>query len=381
MFSCGSSVDAIDAGPGGAGTMDAAIPDADAPDAATADSGVPDSGVPDAGTPRHHRKVALVVYDPTEPGTGAHLSSVAGFWGADQLEPHSDELAAAIRTATQGHVDFEIVARYRVDEFPVKRDGFRYDWASYAACRADTANCHQPDDVSYLPILLEDTGHDLCAEIAAGTIDEVWAWGFDYVGLDEFAFKIPGDAVTYPPDPYNYWIYDGRKKDLPECGRTYFVMGWNALVPGGNALHSFGHRIESALAASAPARGKWGPCDGSSEWTDFACVGKDGGGGVAGCGNVHYPPNGLSDYDYGNPATVQSYCDDYANYPALTKATSAVSAATWSPSGVDPQWDYLLWWFSHLPRGAGSHPAGGVTVENDWWRYILCYDGPCPLTP
>jgi hypothetical protein len=58
-----------------------------------------------------------------------------------------------------------------------------------------------------------------------------------------------------------------------------------------------------------------------------------------------------------------------------------MTATTWSPAGGDAQWDYLVWWMAHLPRGEGSHRAvDGVEVSNDWWRYVLCYDGACPLT-
>jgi hypothetical protein len=326
----------------------------------------------------HVRKVALLVYDPLNPATGKRLSQTYGWAGYGVLEPHSEEIAEAIRNATGGHVDFQIVEKHLLNEFPLLLDGFRYDFASYHACHNNPQACHKPDSAAYMPIMVEDAGKNLCSAIQSGTIDEVWVWGFDYAGFDEFAFKIPGDAVKFPPEPYNYWIYDGRKKDLPACGRTYFVMGWNALVPGGNALHSVGHRIESALVASAPGRGKWGPCDHSSEWTDFACTGTDGGG-LAGCGNVHVPPNGQSGYDYANTAFVQSYCDDYANYPALTYQSTPVNVNTWSPGG-DAQWNYMLWWMAHIPRKPGSHVTGSLEVSNDWWNYILCYDGLCPLT-
>ncbi len=153
----------------------------------------PDTGLPHPcdpilvcqarAAPHHARKVALIVYDPVDPASGQRLSTANGWWGAAALKAHSDELAAAIRTATDGHVAFEVVERHVVDEFPVKRDGFRYTWSSYQACRANPETCHRPDDVAYLPMLREDTGADLCQAIASGAIDEVWVWGFDYSGL------------------------------------------------------------------------------------------------------------------------------------------------------------------------------------------------------
>ena len=34
-------------------------------------------------------------------------------------------------------------------------------------------------------------------------------------------------------------------------------------------------------------------------------------------GNIHFPPNGLSDYDYSNIRYVKCYADNWKKYPVL----------------------------------------------------------------
>ncbi|HEX8941035.1 MAG TPA: hypothetical protein VF763_12815, partial [Candidatus Limnocylindrales bacterium] len=48
-----------------------------------------------------------------------------------------------------------------------------------------------------------------------------------------------------------------------------------------------------------------------------------------------------------------------------------VSAAEWSPTGVDPHRDYLRWWYAHLPHVTGVNADGRL---DDWWRYIIEVD-------
>jgi hypothetical protein len=331
---------------------DAASTPADAADAEL------DAG-PDAAPAAIARKVVVVQYDPTNPeDPGERLSERMGWTG--DVFAYSEEIAVALGEVSRGAVAFEVVETVRIDQFPEKLDGFRYSWDSYLACRADTAQCHFPDEAAYAPLLAEDTGSDLCGRISAGEIDEIWLWGAGYFGFDEFAFRIPDDTPLAAPVPYNYWIYDGRRKDLPVCGRTFFVMGWIAERMEGHGLHSFGHRIESALIASPVGEGRWHRCGteehGDSDWTDFACIDLDEPG-QAGCGDVHYPPNGASDYDYANPTEVTSTCDDWYAYPDPTGTTAPVSSATWG-GGEE---SYLRWWMHHMPR--------------PWWTTIACYDG------
>jgi hypothetical protein len=86
----------------------------------------------------------------------------------------------------------------------------------------------------------------------------------------------------------------------------------------------------------------------------------------SGCGSVHYPANGVEGYDYSNPGTVLSNCDDFFNYPNLGDPLAKAKSVTCSIWGCD-ELGYLLYWFGHFPSRAG---CGSDGVANDWWKYI-----------
>lgn len=323
------------------------------------------------------RRVVVLQYDPINPSNPNQSLSQAHGW--PNIFDHSEKIAGALRDVSGKVADFQIVEKRIARKFPVKQDGFRYDWASYEACRKNKDDCHFPDGAAYAPMMDGDFGVDFCARIASGDIDEIWVWGAGYFGFDEFAFKIPGDRPKFEPQPYNPWIYDLRKKDLPACGRTYFVMGYIPERTEGLGLHSFGHRAESALTASAPARGRWKRCGAGanrSEWTDFTCVEIDGPG-KSGCGDVHHAPNTTHDYSYDSLGWVQSTCEDWRRYPAPATNKTWVNATTWENPRYQGEDQFLSYWYDHMPRYPGSHRSGGVRVLDDWWDYILCYDGRC----
>jgi hypothetical protein len=310
------------------------------------------------------KKVALVRYDPyVEPGT--RLSEVLG-WPDES--GRSQHLADRLAEVSAGGVNHQIVEDVIIDAFPLKMDGFRYDWKSYQGCRADHDSCHDPDAASYAAMMQDYeavTGNSLCSEISSGAVDEVWLWGGDYFGFDEFALRIPKDQPAYQPDPYNPWIYDLRTKDLPQCGKTYFVMGYNPDVGFDNMMHSYGHRIESAMTLSQPGRGRWERCDKHSPWTRFICIDMDAPG-KGGCGDVHYPVNATADYEYWSWSSVKSSCDTWDAYPYGISGSSLVDCSSWGCS----QEGYLTYWMSHIPKNPGHDGAQWY----DWWRYIVDYD-------
>jgi hypothetical protein len=73
------------------------------------------------------------------------------------------------------------------------------------------------------------------------------------------------------------------------------------------------------------------------------------------CGNVHYPPNGQSDYDISNPAVVESSCADFGGHsgPNGADALSEVASDLWMvPYGTlagDCDGPFLVWWWQNMP--------------------------------
>ena len=201
-----------------------------------------------------------------------------------------------------------------------------------------------------------------------GRIDEVWVYAAPYMGMYESQLMGP-KAIWWNSPP----IRDGTG-----LRRLLSVMGLNYERGVDLAFHSFGHRLESAMVqAYVDAQGKpWNDTAANpTAWDLFTRIEKDIHNG-AHVGNTHFPPNGRSDYDYGNTALVTSYAQNWFRYPYLFQQTAQVNVSTWlyAPSdylaeGQD-QLGYLNWMYNHVPRYTGVSDG----VLNNWWPYFLDYE-------
>jgi len=336
----------------------------------------------------HNKKLAVIHINPVNPSNpNERLIDRLG-WPA----PLTTSVIDTINRATEGRVQYQVVNSFTINTFPARLDGQTWTFDNYVNCatvptgRFPEGFCTPPTGGGYNTVMTAMTGLNLCEKIRAAELDEVWIWAPYYTGFDEFAYKVPGDNLYYTSKEGNFWLYDGRRYDLPDCGRPYFVMGFVAEAGIANALHSYGHRAESALSLSAPGQGYFNGCAlnapaAKNEWTDFVCYDTRKPG-SAGCGDVHHTPNSLTDYEYGNTTLKPSSCADWLNYPNRTGATQQVNVNTWMQTGSQPHAgndheSYMEWWFKHLPHKDGSHvDANGVTVSNDWWNFILNYQDP-----
>jgi hypothetical protein len=156
-------------------------------------------------------------------------------------------------------------------------------------------------------------------------------------------------------------------------------MGLNYERGVDQAFHSFGHRMESAMShAYWEVTGQpWNDLSPTpTAWDIFTRINKDLPGG-AHVGNCHFPPNGTSDYNYGNTAWVTSYAQNWHRYPYLYSGNTLVNVTTWIYKGSEPLAEgydhlgYLRWFYDHLPRFEGITDG----VLNNWWHYSLDYEG------
>jgi hypothetical protein len=323
--------------------------------------------VPDALRDSETRvvRVIAVTYDPVlKEKDGLRLSRHLK-WNDPRL--FTTNLMHYLREASGGFADYRLVGFIDVDAFPKKRDGFRYTEASYLEMWKDRKKAHQPDGLSYKAVF-ED--NDLVARIQAENIHEIWFWGAPYFGFDEYAVKIPGDQVLFPTD--NPWFY--RPYDIPDCGRTVWVMGFNYEVGEDNALHSFGHRCEGIISLTV-GRGIWeGAAGETNVWSKFTRQ-ADKYPHDAHVGNVHGGPNAKAGYDYSQTNAVLSAADDWFSYPNLTGEKKLVSRDNWG----GPQWhlNYMRWWLNHLPKARGTSDG----FYNNWWRYVVDYDAAVAELP
>lgn len=280
--------------------------------------------------------------------------------------PMTENLMKYIRESSGGYARYRLVEFKEIDAFPIKRDGFRYTEETFLEMWKDKKKAHQPDGVSYAAIFKD---HGLEERVRSGEVREIWVWGAPYFGTDEYAVKIPGDQIFYQTE--NPWFY--RPYDIPDCGRTVCVMGFNYEVSEDNALHSFGHRCEGLLSLTI-GRGKWeGKLGDKNPWSRFTRQAKEFPD-DAQAGNVHGGPNAKSGYDYGQKETVMSGADDWLNYPELTGAKKPVNADTW---GEPHHLNFQRWWLAHFPRNTGVTEG----FSNNWWRYVVDYDATVKALP
>lgn len=313
------------------------------------------------------KNVELVIFDPvlTHHGnirlTQYFSQKFPGLWASTDVVGTTNKIIDDLKTVSGGYVNYRIIETKTIDSFPVKVDGFQYDDDSWLACWNDHSKCHSPDSMDYL----KELGLlGSCEKRNVGTIDEVWFWGGPWFGFYES--NLAG---------HNAFWYNSPPLPNSPCQPLLPIMGFNYERSEDLALHSFGHRVESTMVK---VYGGWDSNE-NTPWNTFTLLNKD----VASrarCGNVHFPPNGVHDYDYANSSTVNSACDDWYQYPHLptTPQFKPVSCETWDCT----QYGYLLWWFKHIPKAPGLTNG----VWNNWWKYVVDYENavlavPTPTPP
>lgn len=206
-----------------------------------------------------------------------------------------------------------------------------------------------------------------------GEIDEVWVFAAPFLGMYESQLM----------GPNAFWWNSPPIKDGTALTKLLSVMGLNYERGVDQAFHSFGHRSESAIVqAYKEAQGRsWNPLSTNpTPWDLFTRVNKDLPG-LAHVGNIHFPPNGVRDYDYGNTTLVASFAENWYRYPILLNMSSQVNVSTWFYMPGEPLAEgndhlgYLRWWYGHLPRYVGVTDG----VLNNWWHYIVDYEGAVAL--
>ncbi len=287
-------------------------------------------------------RVLVIVFDPLMNAAGDKLSKLARW----ETQPNlANQFIADILECSGGLGRYQLVERIEVNEFPVKVDGFRYTPQSYAEVMRRTTPAHNPDTMNYQEFL---TRFNILTRVANNQIDEVWAFGFPYAGFHESVMAGPG-AFYCNADPLV-----GTSRAL----RRFVMMGFSLERGVGEMLEALGHRAESIMekvyARSLPSNNLW------KKFIRYEQANP----GQAECGNIHFAPNSEKDYDWGNPRTVNSRCDDWKKFPNFKGLVKQVNCAEWGGGDIRA---HHKWWFSHLPK------VGGRTngIANNWWQYIL----------
>jgi hypothetical protein len=267
---------------------------------------------------------------------------------------------ADVREASHGLVQYEIAAQRESDTFPAKQDGFAYTVDSYLAAWRARSGFHHPDAVDYHRLLAE---FDVIPQINSGEIDEVWLFGFPYAGYYESHMAGPrafwcNSPPLGAPGPFSY---RGVERP-PPVQRRFVIMGFNYERGVGEMLEDLGHRAESIMAKVYD--GVRGEANLWERFTRYDLTHP----GRAECGNVHFAPSSLRDYDWGNRRPVLSRCDDWHNFPQFKGTVRTVDCREWGNGDIRL---HHLWWFRHLPHVPGE--TNGRL--NNWWEYIIRVDG------
>ncbi len=101
----------------------------------------------------------------------------------------------------------------------------------------------------------------------------------------------------------------------------------------------------------------------------------------AGVGNVHYPFNAKTVYDYTNKTSVYTNWETWLNYPNLELKFKKSNSNAWlkfeenlkldSSQNKDPDRLYLRFWLYLFPHIDGYTEDG---YYNNWWKYIKSLD-------
>lgn len=261
----------------------------------------------------------------------------------------AEDLMAGFRSdieqVSSGLVRYQIVERIDVDAFPVKVDGFTYDAKTYLNMWRNRTLAHAPDEVDYHAIV---DHFEILQRIAKHEIDEVWLFGFPYAGFYESRMAGPGA----------FWCNAPPLTNTEAAARRFVIMGFSYERGVGEMLENMGHRAESIMEKTFERL-----TGDDNLWKRFTRYEKTHPGRAA-LGNVHFAPNSDRDYDWGNPATVLSECDDWLyNFPDFKGLTRKVTAAEWGYGDIRK---HHIWWMKHFPKTKGQQNG----IHHNWWQYI-----------
>jgi hypothetical protein len=296
--------------------------------------------------------VALVIIDPPIAAEGGMRFHERFGW----TDPHvlADLLADSLNAMSKGVVDYQITNTYDEPVLYAMLEGhvISVDSMYRLFLEPGWETFHYLEQIGGYAFdyngLLE--AHDFCTLSNENEIDEVWVYSMPFTGMYES--RLTGNGA--------FW-YNSPPLDGNDCIDQLPIMGFNYERGLTEAMHSFGHRVESAMAH---AFGRWDyTAEKKNDWELFSSYDLVAPG-EAHVGNIHFPPNGLNDYDYVQFFPVLSQEGNWFHYPFLFDVSYYVGPKQWDHS----EHGYMSWWFRHLPSFNCVNRYG---ILNNWWAYIV----------
>lgn len=289
-----------------------------------------------------HRKVLAITHDPILKTEGN--KTVKEYFRWNDSAWLAQRYAEDVRWASFGYANYEVVEHITVDAYPIKRDGFCYDEDTYLSAWRNRS-FHDPDGVDYLCLVDE---FDMIGRVDRGEIDEVWLFGHPYGGYYE--------SIMCGPDAF--WCNAPALQGTEHASRRFVIMGFNFERGVGEMLEDLGHRAESIMFKVYES------IKGDADlFARFLKIERDFPA-EAEVGSVHFSPNSIRDYDWGNTSSVLSRCDTWYNFPDLSGNPRMVDCSEWGNGDIRL---HHLWWFRHFPHIIGESKA----VSHNWWQYVI----------
>ena len=317
-------------------------------------------------------------------------------------DPHvlANQFVEAMAAVSNGNVNYSIVDFEEVNAFPKSNQNQAYTAKKYY----DTykAACAATDNAYWLYDGWDDFGgfnfnykayfeeFKVYERVNSGEIDEVWFFTGPMVGVTLFESMMVGKDA--------FWL--NGAPIVEEDVRNFAAFGFSYERQLAEMLEDAGHRMEwtmsrvySGVSAEASrfqgfditeknyiksknSNGKitYKTYSELNDWEkfwahDLVTDGKI----VAGVGSVHCGPNARGQYDWNNngkdnqdwqrntPINVQSYCDNWLNYPNLSGSSRLVNSSEWGATIEG----HHRWWLSHIPHVDGTKNG----KYNNWWKY------------
>jgi hypothetical protein len=297
-------------------------------------------------TAKHSVPILVLSYLPSADGVNLDADVTGIDRPLDAMEAHVDDLTARTMDALQ--------------------EGSRYRGYAdrSAACSIDYVSIGHVKYIETLPrgLPLDNGGfrpdydkvlqrEDICKLVDEQGVREVWLWGWHHGDI------VPAESNM--AGPHGDISNSEKTDDMPVCKNSYVLYNYNYQRGVAEAVHNHGHQIENAMEYVDPKI--------FDEWRYRRT-----GGGPAGCGNVHTPPNGVGDYSYDSLNPGDSDCLDWR--PDGSGESTVINCLEWGCDG-DPQLQYLVWWMQNMPGlRNGLTRTDGNPVGN-WWDAIADFDG------
>ena len=118
-------------------------------------------------------------------------------------------------------------------------------------------------------------------------------------------------------------------------------------------------------------------------WEKFTLIDKYSKNQNSGVGNIHFPFNGFSDYDYTNTTLVYTNWENWLEYPNLNYTKKKSNCSAWMTfsgnsqilknplQNQDPDRLYIRFWMYLIPHIDGYTEDGFL---NNWWGYFTNID-------